>query len=79
MDKASLVTRKAVIKQGMHVFADVVSLSDEVFILITPQQCWDSWISANSNEEEFGIATVKYKHTTNRSNMKYQAWNTAGL
>ena len=29
------------IKQGMHVFSDVASVSDEAFGIFTLQQCWD--------------------------------------
>ena len=49
------------IKQGMLVFSDVASVSDKVFGIFTPQQCY--------NTETPGI--VKYKHTANRSNIKY--------
>ena len=43
------------------------------------KQCWDSWMSAMNNTEIPDAATVKYKHTTNRSNIKYQGWYADGL
>ena len=46
-------------KQGMHVFSNVVSVSHEAFGIFTLQQCWDSWMSAMNNTETPGIATVK--------------------
>ena len=36
-------------------------------------------MSAMNNTETPGIATIKYKHTANRSNIKYQGWDAAGL
>ena len=36
-------------------------------------------MSALNNIETPGIATVKYRHTANRSNIKYQCWDVAGL
>ena len=32
-----------------------------------------------NNTETPGTATVKYKHSANRSNIKYQGWDTDGL
>ena len=36
-------------------------------------------MSAMNNTETPGTATVKYKHTTNRSSIKYQGWDVDGL
>ena len=36
-------------------------------------------MSAMNNIETPGTATVKYKHTANRSNIKYQGWDANGL
>ena len=58
-------------KQGMHVFSDVASVSDEAFGISTLHQCWDLQMSAMNDTETPGIATIKYKHTANRSNIKY--------
>ena len=69
----------SVIKQALHVFSDVASVSDEAFGIFTLKRCWDSWMSAMNNIETPGIATVKYKHTANRSNIKYQGWDADGL
>ena len=67
------------IKQGMHVFSDVASVSDEAFGIFTLKRCWDLWMSVMNNTETPDIATVKYKHTANRSNIKYQGCDTDGL
>ena len=67
------------IKQGMHIFSDVASVSDEAFGNFTLQQCWDTWTSAMNNTETPGAATVQHNHTVNRSNIKYQGWDAAGL
>ena len=63
----------------MHVFSDIASVSDDTLGNFTLKQCWDSWMSAMNNTETPGTATVKYKHTTNRSNIKYQGWDADGL
>ena len=52
------------IKQCMHVFSDVASISDEAFGNFTLKQCWDSWMSDMNNTETPGTATIKYKHGT---------------
>ena len=65
----------SVIKQSMHLFSDIALISDEAFGIFTLKQCWHSWMSAMNNTETPGIATVKYKHTANRSNIKYQGWD----
>ena len=36
-------------------------------------------MSAMNNTETPGIATVKFKHTANRSNIKHQGWDANGL
>ena len=69
----------SVIRQSLHVFSDVASVSDEAFGIFTLKRCWDSWMSAMNNTETPGIATVKNKHTANRSNIKYQGWDAEGL
>ena len=63
----------------MHVFSDVASLSDEAFGTLILKRCRESWMSAMNNTETPGTVTVKYKHTANRSNIKYQGWDAAGL
>ena len=63
----------------MHKFSDVASVSDEVFSIFTLKRCWDSWMSAMNNTETPDITAVKYKHTANRSNIKYQGWDVDGL
>ena len=47
------------IKQGMHIFSDVASVSDEAFGIFTLKRCWDSWMLAMNNTEIPGPATVK--------------------
>ena len=63
----------------MQVFSDVASVSDDVFGIFTLKLCWDSWMSVINNTETPGILTVQHKHTTNRSNIKYQGWDAGGL
>ena len=36
-------------------------------------------MSAMNNTETPGAATIKYKHTANRSNIKYRGWDADGL
>ena len=36
-------------------------------------------MSTMNNTETPGIATIKYKHTANRSTIKYQGWDADGL
>ena len=69
----------SVIRQSKHVFIDLASISDEALGVFTLKQCWDSWMSAMNNTETPGTATVKYKHTVNRSNIKYQGQVSDGL
>ena len=63
----------------MHKFLDVASISDEAFGILKLKRCWESWMTAMNNTETPGTATIKYKHTANRSNIKYQGQDTAGL
>ena len=56
-------------KQGMHVFSDVASVSYEAFDIFTLKQCWDSWMSVMNNTETPGIVTMKYKHIASQPNM----------
>ena len=72
-------TKQIEIKQGMRIFSGVASVSDEAFVISTLQQCWDSWMSAMYTTKISGIATVKYKHTANKSNIKYQGLDADGL
>ena len=69
----------SIIRQSLHVFSDVASVSDEAFGIFTLKRCWDSWMSAMNNAETPGVATIKNKHTANRSNIKYQGWDADGL
>ena len=63
------------IKQGMHLFSDKASVSDESFGIFTLKRCRDSLMSAMKNTETSGTATVQYKHTANRSIIKYLCWD----
>ena len=69
----------SIIRQSRDVFSDVASVSDEAFGIFTLKRCWDSWMSAMNNTETPGTATVKYKHTEHRSNIKYRGWDADGL
>ena len=59
-------------KQGMYVFSDVASVSDEAFGIVILQRCRDSYMSVMNNIETPGIVPVKCNHNANRSNIKYQ-------
>ena len=60
-------------------FSDVSLVSGEAFGIFTFKQCLDSWMSAINNIEIPGIATIKYKHTANMSNIKYQVRDEDGI
>ena len=66
-------------RQSMYIFLNVASISNEAFGIFTLKQCWESWMSVMNNTETPDIATVKYKHTAYRSNIKYQGWDSDGF
>ena len=63
----------------MHKFSAVESVSYKAFGIFTLKRCWDSWMPAKNNTETRANTTVKYKHIANRSNIKYQGWDSDGL
>ena len=70
ISEASLATRNTVRS------SKVCTYFQNIFPL---QRCWDSWMLAMNNTERSGIATVQYKHSANRSDIKHQGCDGAGL